>query len=196
MNYLAHAYLSFSHPGILVGNMISDIVKGRQKFNYPIDIQNGISLHRAIDQFTDLHPATREAKQAFRPAYRLYSAAFVDVVFDHFLAIDNQQFPEDSRLLAFSGEVYGHLETHRHHFPTPFDLMFPYMRAQNWLYNYRYNWGIEKSFKGLVRRASHLSESDTAFEIFTREYAYLRACYTTFFPELLSFAEKEFKKYI
>ncbi len=194
MNYLAHAYLSFSHPGILVGNMISDFVKGRQRFTYPIDIQKGITLHRAIDQFTDQHPVTREAKQVFRPAYRLYSAAFVDVVFDHFLAIDNQQFAEESRLLAFSEEVYSKLENHRPHFPAPFDMMFPYMREQNWLYNYRHSWGIEKSFKGLVRRATHLTESDTAFEIFIKEYRFLRECYTTFFPELLSFAGEEFRK--
>ena len=31
MNYLAHAYLSFNDPEILVGNMISDFVKGKKK---------------------------------------------------------------------------------------------------------------------------------------------------------------------
>ncbi len=36
MNYLAHAYLSFNDPEILVGNMISDFVKGKKKFDYPI----------------------------------------------------------------------------------------------------------------------------------------------------------------
>jgi hypothetical protein len=29
MNYLAHAYLSFNEPDILVGNLISDFVKGK-----------------------------------------------------------------------------------------------------------------------------------------------------------------------
>lgn len=35
MNYLAHAYLSFNDPEILVGNLISDFVKGKKKFDYP-----------------------------------------------------------------------------------------------------------------------------------------------------------------
>jgi acyl carrier protein phosphodiesterase len=35
MNYLAHAYLSFNDPEILVGNMISDFVKGKKKFDSP-----------------------------------------------------------------------------------------------------------------------------------------------------------------
>jgi len=30
MNYLAHAYLSFDHEEILVGNLISDFVKGKK----------------------------------------------------------------------------------------------------------------------------------------------------------------------
>jgi acyl carrier protein phosphodiesterase len=76
MNYLAHAYLSFNEPEILAGNMISDFVKGKKKFDYSLTIQQGIALHRAIDQFTDFHPVTQEAKSYFKKDYRLYSGAF------------------------------------------------------------------------------------------------------------------------
>ena len=62
MNYLAHAYLSFNEPEILVGNMISDFVKGKKKFDYSPGVQKGIALHRAIDNFTDYHTATKAAK--------------------------------------------------------------------------------------------------------------------------------------
>jgi acyl carrier protein phosphodiesterase len=109
MNYLAHAYLSFNDPDILVGNMISDFVKGKKKFDYPLRIQAGIMLHRIIDEFTDSHPATREAKEFFRPHYRLYSGAFIDVVFDHFLALNSNEFTETS-LLNFSQQVYSFLQ--------------------------------------------------------------------------------------
>ena len=94
MNYLAHAYLSFDDREILTGNIISDFVKGKKKFNYPSRIQAGIMLHRLIDNFTDEHAATREAKEFFRPHYRLYSGAFIDVVYDHFLATDETEFTE------------------------------------------------------------------------------------------------------
>ena len=46
MNYLAHAYLSFDDAEILTGNIISDFVKGKKKFDYPSRIQAGIKLHR------------------------------------------------------------------------------------------------------------------------------------------------------
>jgi acyl carrier protein phosphodiesterase len=38
MNYLAHAYLSFNEPEILTGNMISDFVKGKKKFEFSLTI--------------------------------------------------------------------------------------------------------------------------------------------------------------
>ena len=94
MNYLAHAYLSFEITDITVGNMISDFVKGKQKLDYPAAIQQGITLHRAIDSFTDSHAVTRQAKSYFKEAYGLYAGPLVDVAYDHFLANDPLRFPE------------------------------------------------------------------------------------------------------
>src|SRR5947207_2830586 len=51
MNFLAHAFLSFNDPGLLVGNMIADSVKGKEADNYPDRIRQGILLHREIDSF-------------------------------------------------------------------------------------------------------------------------------------------------
>ncbi len=191
MNYLAHAYLSFNHPEILVGNMISDYVKGKKKFGYPAGIQKGIILHRAIDTFTDDHPATKKAKEVFRPHYRLYSGAFVDVVYDHFLATDDREFPGSS-LLNFSAQVYTMLDEYTHWFPDPFSRMFPYMKEQNWLFNYQEKWGIEKSLGGVVRRAAYLTESDTAFRLFEEHYQLLSGCYRQFWADLQPFARQQF----
>ena len=185
MNYLAHAYLSFNRPGILTGNMISDFVKGRKKFDYPEEIQQGIALHRAIDHFTDTHVATKEAKDIFRPAYRLYSGAVVDVVYDHFLATDENEFSEAS-LEIFTINTFNRLDQYVNCFPEKFSMMYPYMKAQNWLFNYRHKAGIEKSLGGLVRRSKYLAESDTAFRLFIDHYDKLKALYGLFFPELRS----------
>src|SRR5688500_9069105 len=105
MNFLAHAYLSFNDADILAGNLISDYVKGKKQYDYSIMILNGIRLHRAIDDFTDSHAAVKKAKEVFRDPYRLYAGAFVDIAFDHFLAIDKNEFPEGA-LELFSKDVY------------------------------------------------------------------------------------------
>jgi len=187
MNYLAHAYLSFNRPGILVGNMISDFVKGRKKYEYPEVIQQGIALHREIDAFTDNHFATKEAKNIFRPAYRLYAGSFIDVVYDHFLALDENEFTDDS-LKAFTINTYNMLDKYTDHFPEKFRAMYPYMKAHNWLYHYRYREGIQKSLGGVVRRSKYLTESDTAYLLFNEHYDELNRFYQLFFPELKSMA--------
>ncbi|WP_207511455.1 ACP phosphodiesterase [Longitalea luteola] len=186
MNYLAHAYLSFNQPAVLAGNLFSDFVKGKQVNQYPEEIRKGILLHRAIDSFTDEHPATREAKIIFKPYYRLYSAAFIDVSYDHFLANDWQQFTDDS-LQEFSQQVYVSLDKYLDVFPEPFRQLFPYMKQYNWLYNYRNRSGIERSFAGVVHRSQYLTDSQTAFKLFEDNYHKLEQYYADFFPALHKF---------
>jgi acyl carrier protein phosphodiesterase len=188
MNYLAHAYLSFNNDDLLAGNMISDYVKGKKQFDYPAGIQKGIQLHRAIDDFTDTHEATKEMKEYFKPAYRLYAGAFADVVYDYFLANDKGQFFSEGHLKDFTLNTYEKLDNNFKHFPQQFAAMFPYMRSQNWLYNYRLNEGMKKSFDGLQRRAKYITETDTAFGIFMDNQKQLRGYYDAFFPHVKSFA--------
>jgi len=187
MNYLAHARLSFHQPEILTGNMISDFVKGKKRYDYPPGIQLGITLHREIDRFTDDHSEVKKAKEVFRPAYRLYSTALVDVVFDHFLAIDEKEFSE-GELSLFTKETYATLGRYADLFPEKFERMFPFMQTQNWLYNYQFRWGIEKSLGGVVRRSKYMEESETAFRVFNEHYLMLESCYRAFFPEVKKMA--------
>jgi acyl carrier protein phosphodiesterase len=194
MNYLAHAYLSFNNPGILAGNMVNDYVKGKAKFAYPLPIQKGMILHRAIDEFTDTHPVTQQAKQFFKADYRLYAGAFVDVLYDHFLANDRNEFEDEAALNNFCLQTYNSLQNNLALLPPKFQQVFPYMQSQNWLYNYQYRQGIEKSFGGLVKRAAYLSESAAAYKIFNLHYDDLQICYTEFFPLLKQFALNQFNK--
>ncbi len=193
MNYLAHAYLSYNKPFILVGNMISDFVKGRQKLGYAVNVQKGIELHRAIDSFTDSHPATAKAKEFFRPHYRLYSGPMVDIVYDHFLATDKTIF-SDATLLQFTKNVYQTLEEEAVHLPPHFITVLTYMKTENWLYHYRTPEGIQKSLRGLVRRASFINDSTQAYALFLSHYNELKACYKDFFPDVKQMAKQALEK--
>ena len=190
MNYLAHAYLSFGEPGLVVGNMISDFVKGKKQYDYPPEILRGIKLHRAIDEFTDGHEATRQAKAFFRPAYRLYAGAFVDVVYDHFLATDPTIFPDEKTLQELASDTYRILQTYFDLLPQRFQGMLPYMQQQNWLFHYRFADGMKQSLGGLVRRSAYLTESATAYHILQLQYEDLKQCYGSFFPELVQMAKQ------
>lgn len=187
MNFLAHALLSFGDPELLTGNIISDFVKGKRKFDLPRGILAGIELHRAIDRFTDDHPENREARKVFHSAYRLYSASILDIVYDHFVANRAEEWISRS-LEEFVEEVYSSLDKHTAHFPPVFQRMFPYMRSQNWLFHYKNEHGIFQSLNGLKRRATYIAEVDTAYSIFLKEKETLRDHFNRFYPELKAFA--------
>ena len=192
MNFLAHAYLSFNNPQILVGNMISDFVKGSAKFGFSGNIQKGIMLHREIDGFTDCHPVTQKAKEIFRPAYRLYSGALVDILYDHFLANDKELFGE-AGLKGFTLSTYRQIEEHRDELPPNFLPVFSYMSREDWLYNYKYPEGMRKSLAGLVRRARFIHESETAYNLFLEHYVTLNEYYHDFFADVKLFAKQRFE---
>ena len=187
MNFLAHSYLSFSEEQ-LVGNMIADFVKNRDVARLPESIQKGIKLHRAIDTFTDAHPLIHEAKAPFRPLVRLYSGAFVDVAFDYFLANDTTENSQ-REWQEHSQRVYAVLRQYEEFLPEVFKKVLDKMQQDDWLYNYRNEWGIEYSFRNVVNKAQFLDKTTNVFPAFLANKDFLREKYEIFFPEIKSFAQ-------
>ncbi len=187
MNFLAHSYLSFSEEQ-LVGNMIADFVKNRDVARLPESIQKGIKLHRAIDSFTDAHPLIHEAKAPFRPLVRLYSGAFVDVAFDYFLANDTAENSQ-CEWQEHSQRVYAVLRRYEEFLPEVFKKVLDKMQQDDWLYNYRNEWGIEFSFRNVVNKAQFLDKTTNVFPAFLANKDFLREKYEIFFPEIKSFAQ-------
>lgn len=191
MNYLAHAYLSFGDGSLLTGNMIADHVKGKVALaKFPSAIQKGISLHRSIDGFTDVHVSINRAKLYFRAAYGLYAGPIVDIILDHFLANDSLHFSSEAALLAFSQETYKKLEENNHWQPPIFANYFPHMKAHNWLYNYRTLSGIKRSLQGLQQRAKYMPPIDEAYKTLVGHYYQLNQCYLEFMPEVIAFVRR------
>jgi acyl carrier protein phosphodiesterase len=190
VNYLAHAYLSFGDPEILTGNLISDFVKGKKKYQYPVRILAGIDLHRSIDEYTDNDIVNKQAARIFKDSYGRYSSAFLDVAYDHFLAL--QLNADDDDFEKFTLDIYKQIDHFRPILPETFNNIFPYMKQHNWLYNYQFGWGIEKSMAGLVHRAAYMSESATAFNLFNKHYAELKEAFNNFFPRLRNFSLEKF----
>lgn len=192
MNFLAHAMLSFNDNQILSGNMFGDFVKGLKALEqFPKGIKTGILLHRKIDVFTDHHPATLKAKNIFRPQYRLYSGAFVDIVFDHFLANDPRYFPDLQHLKKETEHIYAEVYKNEAYFPERFRYLFKIMSQENWLYQYHNFSGLKHGLAGITRRAKYLDEWEVGFELCMRHYYELNQLYFDLIDELVVYAKKE-----
>lgn len=188
MNFLAHTYLSFTDEQI-VGNIIGDFIRNRDKKTFSEGVQQGIMLHRAIDAFTDVHPKVQEAKTVFKPIARLYSGAFVDVVFDYFLAHDTS-IKSAKEWREFTAYVYKVLFKYEKELPDSFRIILPRMQQDNWLYNYRFDWGMEYSLRNVLNRAKFLEKTTPVYGFFQHNKPFLKECYQEFFPDLYEFCVK------
>ena len=63
------------------------------------------------------------------------------------------------------------------------------MQQDDWLYNYRNEWGIEYSFRNVVNKAQFLDKTINVFPAFLANKDFLREKYEIFFPEIKSFAQ-------
>ena len=184
MNYLAHSFLAFSEEQI-VGQFLEDIIPNRDRFSYPKGMQEGITLHREIDTFTDAHPELREAKKIFSPLVRLYAGAFVDVSMDYFLA---NSLTEEA-LRNHAEKVYKVLRKYEEFLPERLLRMVDGMEKDNWLYNYKENWGIQYSMQNVLNKAKYLDKDLPVFEVFMNNKPQLQKHFDLFFPEFLEHAK-------
>ncbi|UMQ44045.1 ACP phosphodiesterase [Chryseobacterium sp. Y16C] len=189
MNYLAHSFLAFT-DGQIVGQFLEDFIRNKERFSFPKEIQDGITLHRAIDTFTDSHPAIHEAKKVFSPLVRLYSGAFVDVSMDYFLAND-LSLNSEKEWKDHSLKVYRVLNENSQFLPENFKKMLVKMEHDDWLYNYREDWGIKFSIQNVLNKAKYLEKDIPVFQAFLDNKEILQKCYDDFFPDLLAHAKAE-----
>lgn len=193
MNYLGHAVLSIGDAELLCGNMMGDFVKGgRANIElYSLGIQRGLWLHRHIDTFTDNHDAIREAKKIFRPVYGLYAGAVVDTLMDYFVANDHNIFPSEETLEAFAQEVYARLGSLQDNFAPGFQTYYLSMLQHNWLAQYRYEHGLRQSLRGLMRKAKHIEEMETAYTLLINNKEMLNEMYGIFIKDVFNFVKKD-----
>jgi acyl carrier protein phosphodiesterase len=187
MNFLAHAYLSFGHDGILVGNLAADFIKGKEIQRYDKEILIGILLHREIDSFTDSHPLVRVGQSYLRPRFRHYSTVITDIFFDYFLGKNWGKYSEIP-LESFANQTYQTIDKHLNLLPDSFKNMFFWMKSQNWLYHYRAIEGIQKALSGLSRRTTFDSKMNEATEVLLEKEAEFEVIFFAFFKELETFA--------
>jgi acyl carrier protein phosphodiesterase len=165
LNFLGHIFLTPDDDEILFGNFIADSVRGNPEKLYDGRIAEGIRFHRTIDAFTDSHPLVKQGVERFRPTQGRYAAVVIDVIYDHILASQWSQFHEEE-LAAFSDSIYTRLEGLQPQFPERVLQFFPFMKSQNWLYNYQFAWGIQKSLEGLDRRSANPTQMHLALDVY------------------------------
>lgn len=167
-----------------MGNLIGDAVKGRSLDAFSEPIQRGIRMHRAIDYFTDTHPAVSRSKDRLRPYFNHYAGVITDVFYDHILARNWSDYSDES-LPTYAQRMYGLLERHWLVFPPRIQFMFPYMKQNNWLLNYAEIQGIHRTLSGMAKRTAFVSHMEQAAQYLERDYLQYKQDFEIFFPSII-----------
>lgn len=185
MNFLAHIYLSGDNDLIKIGNFMADGIRGKHFETYPIDVQKGIILHRAIDTFTDAHPIFRQSTKKLHEKYHHYAGVIVDVFYDHFLA-KNWNTYSDEKLEEFVARFYQSLHDNHNILSERTKGMMPYMIEHNWLVSYQTIEGINRILTQMDQRTKNESKMRFASQELTEYYEEFEAHFSEFFEELIA----------
>lgn len=188
MNFLAHVFLSNDDFFLGVGNLIADQIKVGEVQNYPIQVQKGIHLHRAIDYFTDTHPLHKVCVSELFPIYRHYSRVIVDMYFDHFLALHWNMF-HPIPLNEFSSLFYGKLQNSEIEFSDELKYFISALTTYNWFEQYKSIQGLRLILKQMEKRTrfeSNLAKSTTEL---VEKYSYFENQFFNFIKPLIAFSK-------
>ena len=187
MNFLAHIYLSGDNDLIKIGNFMADGIRGRQYEKYPLEIQKGIILHRAIDTFTDAHPIFRQSTKRLHQNYHHYAGVIEEVFYGHFLA-KNWNTYSDERLEDFVARFYQSLSDNKSVLSERTLMVMPYMFEQNWLVSYQTVEGINRILTQMDHRTKNLSKMRFATNELSEFYSEFENEFTKFFEELITYS--------
>lgn len=188
MNFLAHAYLSFGHDELLVGNFIADKIKGNKYLNFPTGIQKGILLHRQIDNFTDKNLTVLKMVYLISQNHGRYAPIINDIFMDHFLA-KNWECYHKIPLQSFVNNCLNILDNYEIFIPNYIQNFIEFVKKTNRLVEYKTLEGIELTLKQLSNKLISNPHLETAINDLKFYYLDLENYFHIFFPELINFCK-------
>lgn len=164
MNYLGHLVLSGNDNEVLFGNFIADAVKGKLYLDLSKKVQEGVLLHRFIDDFTDTNSHYLAGKRRFYEGFPKMGGVINDIVFDYLL----WQYELKTNSLNLEKEIvryYTVLDSFKNEMPRKIRFMYTYMRRDDWLNNYKSEKGIKRALHGIGRRINYSNDLECSFEV-------------------------------
>jgi len=176
---------------MILGNFIADHVKGSDVLKYSENVRKGISMHRAIDTFTDQHPVVKQSISRLRTDFRKYAGVIVDMYYDHYLSANWDDYSHQD-LVQFTKTRYDILNTFQKILPARSARLLFFMEKQNWLLSYGSFDGMQQAFNGMSRRTTFESKMELAVVNLKSGYQLFEQEFRQFFPELQLFVKNNF----
>lgn len=158
----------------MMANLFGDFVKGKDYSHLPETVQNGVLLHRQIDDYIDHHEVVKELRlKLFKELPKIAGIA-IDLYMDHCLAKKWDNFHRE-KLTEYLNTFFDYALQKRNqtfsetgfHYPDNFLELLSIMHENRWIENYRNRSGLVFACNGLSKRISfpnNLDEAPLVFE--------------------------------
>ena len=184
MNYFAHLVLAQPTVESTVGNLLGDFARGVDRADLPSPINAGLDNHRAVDHFTDSHPAIRDLKQLFQPERRRFAGIALDVYFDHLLMKHWSRY-YSSPLHEVIDVFYRRMTAGRPIMPSRnMRNTTSRMVSYDWFGSYREIDSVAHALDRIAGRIRYENRFDNAIEDIIANQQEIEATFNDFFPEL------------
>lgn len=187
MNFLAHLHLAEATPASRLGSLLGDFVKGMPwDDRFPSAVWRAIVEHRAVDAFTDRHPAWRRSRDLLPAEWRRFAGIVIDVCYDHLLHRNWSTWSAGGGLDAFIGEAHEHLERSLGWAPPSAALVIERMIEEDWLRSYGTLAGVKIALERISRRAPALAPLADAPAWLNERLPAMEGHFLEFYPELIA----------
>ncbi|WP_299497245.1 ACP phosphodiesterase [uncultured Shewanella sp.] len=184
MNFLSHLHLADNSHTSLAANLAGDFAKGNIE-KYPKHLQQGLWLHRQIDQLTDSHELVKELLAHFPKQHRRVAPILIDLCFDHMLAKYWQEYHHQT-LNDFAHKAYDELASCADLPPKLIDIL-PRMRNENWLQSYQSRDGLNQAITGVAKRFSKPELFNDSHNVIKQLDQEIETAFRMFYPQLMAY---------
>jgi acyl carrier protein phosphodiesterase len=190
MNFLGHLYFSNNDIELMQANLFGDFVKGKDYTHLPLKIQEGVTLHRKIDNYIDNHPAVLDLiRLLYEPMPKVAGIA-VDLFFDHLLAKNWNQF-HHQEIDEFIYQFYNSINTSTLHYSEHFQFMLVKMQEDNWLLSYKNLNGLNLSCQGVSSRISFENNLKNGVQVFQKYELEIEKSFFEYMNDAILFFSKD-----
>jgi acyl carrier protein phosphodiesterase len=168
----------------MLSNLFGDFVKGKDLSQFRPKTQEGITLHRAIDNYIDTHSAVVELLHVLYPKLPKVSGIAVDLFFDHLLAKNWEKFHPEN-LNIFLTSFYSNLNTENEEFTTEFKHIIHHLVKVNWISYYPQLDGLQKALNGVSSRISFANELKNGLPVFLENQSLIESTFEIYMKDAI-----------
>ncbi len=193
MNYLGHLFFSNNDTELMLANLFGDFVKGKDLSGFRSKTQQGITLHRAIDNYIDTHPEVLELFHVLYPQLPKVAGIAVDLYFDHLLA-KNWKHYHPLPLSEFLKRFYDSIDVSNNEFSESFRNMIKHLVKVDWISYYPTIEGLDKACNGVSSRISFPNELKHGLRVFQEHEKKISTVFEAYMKDAMDYFNIHYSK--